>query len=112
MTDALETASAPGLSLRPLRPDEPSIAGVPDPLRSHGADFDRMMSAWLSLTYVLNSLNRGLGCADNYPFVLSPSVVEKLRFVHHAIQEASPPSAGRSAPAATPAQRAATDVSA
>ena len=37
------------------------------------------------MTYLLNSLNRGLGIADAYPFVLSPPAVEKLRFVHDTI---------------------------
>jgi hypothetical protein len=37
------------------------------------------------LTYVLNNLNRGLGLADSYPFVLSAPVVEKLRFIHETI---------------------------
>jgi hypothetical protein len=37
------------------------------------------------LTYVLNNLSRGLGLPDSYPFVLSPTVIAKLRFVHEAI---------------------------
>jgi hypothetical protein len=88
MTDALETASSAGLSLRPPRADEPRMSGAPDPLQDERAAFDRMMSAWLPLTYVLNSLNRGLGCADGYPFVLSTPVIDKLRFVHEIVQQA------------------------
>jgi hypothetical protein len=34
---------------------------------------------------VLNNLNRGLGLADSYPFVLSAPVVEKLKFIHETI---------------------------
>jgi hypothetical protein len=37
---------------------------------------------------VLNNLNRGLGLADSYPFVLSPRVIEKLRFIHDTIYSA------------------------
>jgi hypothetical protein len=85
MTDALETAHSAGLSLRPARADEPSMAtAVPAP-RADGAEFERMMSAWVPLTYVLNNLNRGLGRADSYPFILSPPVIAKLRFVHDTI---------------------------
>jgi hypothetical protein len=29
----------------------------------------------------LNNLNRGLGHADAYPFVLSPSAIAKLKFI-------------------------------
>jgi hypothetical protein len=46
-----------------------------------------MMSDWFSMTYVLNSLNRGLGLKDLYPFVLSTPAVEKLRFVHRVCTE-------------------------
>jgi hypothetical protein len=85
MTDALETAHSAGLSLRPVRTDEPSMATAVPSLRVDGAEFERMMSAWVPLTYVLNNLNRGLGRADSYPFILSPPVIAKLRFVHDTI---------------------------
>jgi hypothetical protein len=29
-----------------------------------------------------------LGLADGYPFVLSPPVIEKLRFIHNVVLEA------------------------
>ena len=38
------------------------------------------------MTLALNSLNRSMGMKDAYPFVLSPKVLEKLRFVHDLIQ--------------------------
>jgi len=85
MTDALETAAATGLSLLPLRADEPVMMRTPDPLAPHVPDFDRMIADWLSLTYVLNNLNRGLGLPDGYPFVLSAPVIGKLRFVHRTL---------------------------
>jgi hypothetical protein len=44
-----------------------------------------MIDNWFPLTYILNNLNRGLGLPDGYPFVLSPPVIEKLRFVHEII---------------------------
>jgi hypothetical protein len=50
--------------------------------------FDRLIDGWFSLTYVLNNLNRSMGLADGYPFVLSPPAVEKLRFVHHLVNRA------------------------
>jgi hypothetical protein len=33
----------------------------------------------------LNSINRCMGLPDLYPFVLSPAVIEKLRFVFEVI---------------------------
>jgi len=85
MVDALETAGATGLALRPKRPDEPQMQPPPDPLNPNYRDFDAMIEAWLSLTYVLNNLSRGLGLPDSYPFVLSAPAIRKLRFIHDTI---------------------------
>ena len=81
MVDALETAYAVGLSIRPMRRDEPALAIPAMPPLSRVEAFEQLVNEWTSLTYVLNNLTRGLGLADAYPFVLSPPVVEKLRFV-------------------------------
>jgi len=85
MTDALETAAAVGLSLKPRRQDEPAMTTPANPLAPRAHAFDRMIEDWLPLTYVLNNLSRGLGLPDSYPFVLSPQVIAKLRFVHDTI---------------------------
>jgi hypothetical protein len=85
MVDALETAGATGLALRPKRPDEPQMQPPPDPLNPNYRNFDAMIEAWLPLTYVLNNLSRGLGLPDSYPFVLSASAIRKLRFIHDTI---------------------------
>ncbi|MDX2166855.1 MAG: putative zinc-binding metallopeptidase [Deltaproteobacteria bacterium] len=82
MTDALETAASCGLTLRPHHANDPAIRVPQHPERS---SFERMLSNWFSLTYVLNNLNRGLGLADGYPFILSAEVGEKLRFVDQTI---------------------------
>src|SRR5439155_13901769 len=85
MTDALETASAWGLALHPARADEPTLdlqeAALP-------RSFDAMIADWFPLTFVLNSLNRGLGLPDGYPFVLSSPVIDKLHFIHDTISRA------------------------
>jgi hypothetical protein len=88
ITDALETAAAIGLSLTPRRPDEPAFAARGDSAQAVVTSFDRMIEQWLPLSYVVNNLNRGLGLPDSYPFVLSPIVIEKLRFVHDTVIEA------------------------
>ena len=85
MSDALETASALGLSLNPSRSGEPTGPSLPADQAVLDAGFDKMIDRWLTLTYVMNSLSRGLGLADSYPFVLSPTVMDKLRFVFEAI---------------------------
>lgn len=84
LTDTLETARACGMMLRPHRPDEPVLnkSKVIEPAAS---EFDRVIDEWLSLTYILNNLNRGMGLPDGYPFVLSPPAITKLRFIHETI---------------------------
>lgn len=81
MADALETAHEVGLSVKPLRRDEPALSIPAKPSLARVGDFDELVLEWKSLTYVLNNLTRGLGLADAYPFVLSGPVIEKLRFV-------------------------------
>ncbi len=85
MIDTLEIAADCGLSLRPPRPDEPSLVHPTVPAGEGKEPFDEAIEDWLSLTYVLNNLSRGLGQADAYPFVLAPPAIEKLGFVHRTI---------------------------
>jgi hypothetical protein len=85
MIDALETAAACGVRLRPPRQGEPALRQVSDPVEGGQVSFDELMEGWFPLTYMLNNLNRGLGQADAYPFVISGPVVEKLRFVHDSV---------------------------
>ena len=85
MVDTLETARSYGLALRP-----PPLGGaelVPVATRRlHFDDFDDLVTAWFPLTIALNSLNRGMGLPDLYPFVLARRAIRKLRFVHDLIE--------------------------
>lgn len=81
MADALETAHALGVQVRPQRRDEPTLTLSSAPADGGDQNFDELVRGWASLTYVLNNLTRGLGLADAYPFVLSAPVIEKLRFI-------------------------------
>ncbi len=86
LTDTLETAATSGLMLRPVNPEEPTLKRPP---HAAGRDFDRILSDWTALTYVLNNLNRGMGLPDAYPFVLTGPAVEKLHFVHDVVTNAA-----------------------
>jgi hypothetical protein len=80
--DTLQTAAAFGLAVHgPVAADEDSLAATPtaDP-----KSFDEIIDTWLPLTYALNAVNRSMGKDDLYPFVLSATVLRKLRFVHEA----------------------------
>ena len=89
MVDAVETAAACGLSLRPQRADEPSMTKVPSAEPSRELSFQSLVTNWFPLTYVLNNFNRGLGLVDAYPFVLSTSAISKLKFVHEVIRRSA-----------------------
>jgi len=85
LVDSLETAAECGLSLRPSRIGEPRLIRVNASDLFGSGSFDRMVESWHAVTYLLNSLNRGMGLADAYPFVLAAAAVEKLRFVHEVV---------------------------
>ncbi|MEZ5566462.1 MAG: putative zinc-binding metallopeptidase [Gammaproteobacteria bacterium] len=40
---------------------------------------------WGNLSVILNELNRGLGLDDPYPFVLAPTAVRRLEFIHQLV---------------------------
>ena len=89
MSDAIGTAAACGISLRPRRTDEPALKRLPQEAASPHTSFDQLIASWFPLTYMLNNLNRGLGLPDGYPFVLSAAAIDKLRFVHDTIAASS-----------------------
>jgi hypothetical protein len=86
--DTLETAAACGLTLKPRRSDEPAVALTDLNKGVMRGPFESAIASWYPVTYLLNSLNRGLGLPDPYPFVLSDAVVAKLRFVHDTVVQA------------------------
>lgn len=93
IVDALETAYAFGLSVCPWAGRDPTLrASIDfDPYRQK--DFNTLVRAWLPLTYAVNSLNHSVGQPDLYPFVLAPTVMGKLRFVHgliHVVEQNVP----------------------
>jgi hypothetical protein len=85
MADTLETAHAFGLSVRPRVSKGAELATKID-FDAYHAEMDRIIEAWLPLTFAVNSINRSMGLPDLYPFVLSPSVIAKLTFVHDRIR--------------------------
>ncbi|HOU93841.1 MAG TPA: putative zinc-binding metallopeptidase [Polyangiaceae bacterium] len=41
---------------------------------------------WIALAGVLNAVNRSMGAGDLYPFVLAPTVIEKLAYVDQLVR--------------------------
>lgn len=85
IVDTMESASELGLILDPATGRTCSKADMSlfDPYRH--TDMSELVSHWLPVSVALNMLNRSLGLADAYPFVLSPTVVNKLDTVRQVI---------------------------
>ena len=81
MVDTLETANSFGMRLRPKLRKSAEL-GTDIDFDPHRAGLDRLIEAWLPLTYAVNSINRSMGQPDLYPFVLAPTVVTKIDFIH------------------------------
>ena len=45
-------------------------------------NFDKIVENCVPLSFAVNSMNRAMGIPDIYPFVISPVIIEKLRFIH------------------------------
>ncbi len=87
IVDMLETAQAFDLAVegRPLQK-----LAIPEQLATTyqaGDSFAHLLAEWLPLTFAFNSINRSMGLDDIYPFVLSESVINKLRFIHQTIRQ-------------------------
>lgn len=48
-------------------------------------NFDTIIQTCVPLSFAVNSMNRAMGIPDIYPFVISPAIIEKLRFIHRLL---------------------------
>lgn len=86
MIDALDTAA--------VHRSEPQFGRIGKlwPLRPLDVyrveSFDSLINRWVPLTLALNDINRSMGHADFYPFVIPELAVTKLAFVHRVIRRA------------------------
>jgi hypothetical protein len=86
--DTLEVANDFGLVGKAVRLD-PKTAGRKPWLASQQLTFEGIIGAWAELSIALNSMNRAMGLPDTYPFVLSPAIINKLRFIFEVIADGS-----------------------
>ena len=87
IVDTLEMAFTFGIRIRPGIKEKASrgVALDFDPHSPIG--IDRLIDAWLPLTFAVNSIVRCMGESDFYPFVLSPQAVAKLGFIHELVHQ-------------------------
>jgi len=83
--DTVEIGQQFGISIRSLGSDTLLRPRAPGSGRS---SFDDLVEAWIPFTYAVNSLNRGMGLPDWYPFTLCAPAIDKMRFVHETIEAA------------------------
>lgn len=88
--DTIETAAGFGVALQPRHPAAETMTTDTRRAARPSAGFDVMLETWFPLTYALNSLNRGMGLPDLYPFVLPPPAIEKLRFAYDVLTLSAP----------------------
>jgi hypothetical protein len=86
MVDSVDTAESEGMEPRAAG----LIFGSVWPFKMYDVyteeTLDSLLERWVPLTLALNSMNRSMGHADYYPFVIPDAAREKLRFVHDAIR--------------------------
>ncbi len=94
--DALQTADSFGLRAFgpvpiPMSAGADLIATPHPDAGSDWATIEGLVADWLALAYALNAMNRSMGKADLYPFVLAPPVIAKLGFVHQLVTRSVSP---------------------
>jgi hypothetical protein len=88
IVDALETARAFGVKVRPRVRESGDMASQVDFDPHRARDAQTLVEAWLPIAFAVNSLNRSLGQPDLYPFVLTPLAIQKIELVHDLVREA------------------------
>ena len=87
MVDLLETGKSFDMQIKVPSPLGDRHFTTVDPFTMPPPSFERMLSALVPTTLLLNSLTRSLGQIDAYPFALNAKAQQKLRFVHEVISE-------------------------
>ncbi len=82
IVDTLESAASFGLGMKENAQAKPGSLPIK---YGEDMDFNRMLAEWTPLTCALNAMNRGMGVADLYPFVIPQPAIEKLRYIHEVI---------------------------
>jgi hypothetical protein len=95
IVDTLEMASEFGMEVNPPA-DHTGGLTVRVTFDPYGADdLDAIVAEWLPFTFAMNSVARAMGARDLYPFILTPPVIGKLRFIHELVRGASQKGAPR-----------------
>ena len=79
--DMVETAHFFGLEVNDKTISESMrIAATFDPYTIY--DFETIVRICIPISYAVNSINRAMGLSDVYPFVITTTVKNKMKFIH------------------------------
>ncbi|MBS1093417.1 zinc-binding metallopeptidase family protein [Gluconobacter wancherniae] len=94
IVDTIETGWSYGISTNPQVVEGAVLStnAAYDPTQD--GPFSRLADTWFPLTSLMNSLNRGMGLADFYPFKLTPPVLRKMSFIHRLVHGRALPDEG------------------
>jgi hypothetical protein len=83
--DALEMARALGMQVSPKLDRGGDLEARVDFDAYRLRDTAQLVESWVPISVALNCLNRVMGLADAYPFVLAPEITAKLGFINDLI---------------------------
>lgn len=88
ITDTVEMAGAFGIRARPNTQDD-NLVLPPVSFDPYMApDMGMIIDNWIPLASLLNNLNRAVGQPDAYPFILTPTIIDKLSFINSLVHQA------------------------
>jgi hypothetical protein len=83
MLDTLETAYYFGITVDPVKSGSVDLSVNIDKDPYAIKDFNTIFNMWLPITFAVNSLNRSMGHPDFYPFIMAPTVLQKMDYIHN-----------------------------
>ena len=85
IVDTTEMASAFDLHLDPRIDRTGQLEARIDFNPYRARNLQSVIDSWIPMSFAMNNINRCMGQADFYPFVLSPEAITKLAFIHDLI---------------------------
>ncbi|MGB3152093.1 MAG: putative zinc-binding metallopeptidase [Maribacter sp.] len=90
LTDVLETAFNFGIQTNPLINSKENLKMRANFDPYSETSFSYFLETGIPLLYAINSMNRSMGTADIYPFIISKPVIRKMEFIHGLVRQKTP----------------------
>jgi hypothetical protein len=85
IVDTLEMVASSGMTVRPQIDKTGGFSATIDFNPYRAPSIEPIIEVWLPYVFAMNNVNRAMGLADLYPFVLAPPVIGKLGFIHKLV---------------------------